>query len=449
MDAYFAFTPFITVSLLGTVYPGSTLSLRCEAVNSSDPTASSSSSSSSTIATSQENESTDESSDSSDSEPIAKKKKKDKKQKNNKKSKQQRTDFRRGGVITKIPEQSKRLLIYALTLPQRGRDAPPLPVCKMLSNEHSIPPLAFWLMQFQLKLLKHSIDAYLEWTYAMYMKTKPWAEIKGITVLRFLASIGKKTDDKGPKEFFTFVFARLQNTVNVEAASEIFKHFCVVLLARHESTTVLKSRQFLDNLIRREATEESHLIKEATRCQSTAPEWHSLRKERVTASNFQEVIHVRGPSAAEDLAERLIRGTRQTVHMKRGLDMEAGALKDYAILKNLNLRKCGLVIHPDAPWLGASPDGLVYDLLERPSFGLFEIKCPNAVSYIDCTYLRADHGVYKLKESHPYYWQVQGQLLISGIEWCDFVICAHEDMFVQRIYRDTSVLSSLKQRSSD
>uniref|UniRef100_A0A8C1CNC2 SWIM-type domain-containing protein n=1 Tax=Cyprinus carpio carpio TaxID=630221 RepID=A0A8C1CNC2_CYPCA len=191
---------------------------------------------------------------------------------------------------------------------------------------------------------------------------------------------------------------------------------------------------------------QSHLIEEATRCQSAAPEWHSLRKERVTASNFREVSHVRGPNAAENLAERIIRGTRQTTHMKRGLDMEAGALKDYATLKNLNLRKCGLVIHPDAPWLGASPDGLVYDPLERPSFGLVEMKCPNALSYIDCRYLRVDHGTYKLKESHAYYWQVQGQLLMTGMEWCDFVVCAHDDMFVQRIYRDTSVLSSLKQR---
>ncbi|KAL0199342.1 hypothetical protein M9458_007882, partial [Cirrhinus mrigala] len=199
-----------------------------------------------------------------------------------------------GGVVSKIPEQSKRVLYYALTLPGRGRDAPPLPVCEMLSNEHSIPPLAFWLMQFQLKLSKytrlkvqkvetdyswalmqavvlafnrHSIDAYLEWTYAVYMKTKTWAEIKGITVLHLCSahiikavsgSMGKKTDDKGLKEFSTFVFARLQNTVNVDAASEIFKHFCVVLLARHETATVLKSRQFLDDLIRnkQEATED-------------------------------------------------------------------------------------------------------------------------------------------------------------------------------------------------
>lgn len=87
----------------------------------------------------------------------------------------------------------------------------------------------------------------------------------------------------------------------------------------------------------------------------------------------------------------------------------------------MNLAKCGLVVHPDALWLGVSPDGLEDDPLERPSFGLVEIKCPNVQSYIDCKYLKVDHGVHKLKESHCYYWQVQGQMLITGYEWCDFV----------------------------
>ncbi|XP_053483986.1 uncharacterized protein LOC128609520 [Ictalurus furcatus] len=74
---------------------------------------------------------------------------------------------------------------------------------------------------------------------------------------------------------------------------------------------------------------QSHLIEEATRCQSAAPEWHSLRKEKVTASSFREVSHVRGPNAAVDLAERIIQGTRQTADMKRGLDVEEGILKDF------------------------------------------------------------------------------------------------------------------------
>uniref|UniRef100_A0A1A8DH79 YqaJ viral recombinase domain-containing protein n=1 Tax=Nothobranchius kadleci TaxID=1051664 RepID=A0A1A8DH79_NOTKA len=148
--------------------------------------------------------------------------------------------------------------------------------------------------------------------------------------------------------------------------------------------------------------------------------------------------------SAENLAERIIRGTRQTALMKTGLDLEMDALRDYAKRKNLNLHKCGLVINPDAPWLGASPDGLVYDPYERPPFGLVEMKCPNAQSYIDCSYITVIHGMHKLKESHSYYSQVQGQLLITGMEWCDFVVCANDDMFVQRIYRDTPVLNILR-----
>lgn len=57
-----------------------------------------------------------------------------------------------GSVISNVPNQKKRILYYALTLPGRGRDGPPLPVREMISSEHSVPPIAFWLMQFLLKL---------------------------------------------------------------------------------------------------------------------------------------------------------------------------------------------------------------------------------------------------------------------------------------------------------
>lgn len=158
---------------------------------------------------------------------------------------------------------------------------------------------------------------------------------------------------------------------------------------------------------------QSHLIEEATKSQSATPEWHLLRKERVTASYFGQVCRVREVRTAENLAERMIRGVRQTAHMKRGLDMETGAIKDYVAKKNVNVTKCGLIIHPDALWLGTSPDGITYDPLEIPSFGLVEVKCPNVQSYIDCNYLTMDNGQHKLKQSHAYFWQVQGQLLIT------------------------------------
>lgn len=53
-----------------------------------------------------------------------------------------------GNVASKVPGQTKRVLYYALTLPGGGQNKPPLPVCEMLTNEHSIPAITFWLMQF-------------------------------------------------------------------------------------------------------------------------------------------------------------------------------------------------------------------------------------------------------------------------------------------------------------
>lgn len=52
-----------------------------------------------------------------------------------------------GSVMSWIPNQNKRILYYALVLPGKGKDKPPLPVSELISNEHSIPTLTFWQME--------------------------------------------------------------------------------------------------------------------------------------------------------------------------------------------------------------------------------------------------------------------------------------------------------------
>ncbi|XP_016314932.1 uncharacterized protein LOC107667722 [Sinocyclocheilus anshuiensis] len=121
----------------------------------------------------------------------------------------------------------------------------------------------------------------------------------------------------------------------------------------------------------------AYQIEAATREQAAEQEWHQLRRHRITSSRFREVCFVRGVSSAESLAERILKGTKQTAEMKRGAEMESEAAVEYSKMKNVNYRPCGLIIHPDAPWLGASPDGLIYDPSTQPSFGVVEIKCPN------------------------------------------------------------------------
>ena len=108
--------------------------------------------------------------------------------------------------------------------------------------------------------------------------------------------------------------------------------------------------------------------------------------------------------------------------------MEPVAVQEYCTLKNVNFFPCGFVVHPDAPWLGSSPDGIIFD--PRP----LEVKCPNVPSYVDCPYLKIQNGELKLKRSHASYWQVQGQIILTGCSWCDCHLCT--DLHVSKTTRE-------------
>ncbi|XP_034056443.1 uncharacterized protein LOC117535898 isoform X2 [Gymnodraco acuticeps] len=153
--------------------------------------------------------------------------------------------------------------------------------------------------------------------------------------------------------------------------------------------------------------EMSHKIEEATREQSSSSEWHLLRKPRVTASRFREICHVRGERALLTL----LQSEYSKVQGRNEKRCRDGA---HSRLANVNYSPCGLVIHPSTPWLGASPDGVVFDPTEYPQFGLVEFKCPNVPNYVDCKYVQMECGSPKLKKSHAYYWQVQVNFLYLG-----------------------------------
>ena len=43
------------------------------------------------------------------------------------------------------------------------------------------------------------------------------------------------------------------------------------------------------------------------------------------------------------------------------------------------------------------------------------------------------NGKVHLKRDHQYYDQVQGQLAVSGLEWCDFVVFTNVGINIERI----------------
>ena len=54
-----------------------------------------------------------------------------------------------------------------------------------------------------------------------------------------------------------------------------------------------------------------------------------------------------------------------------------------------------------------------------------------------------DTHVYRLKPEHNYYYQVQGQLMITGVEYCDFVVFTKKDLVVKWIFPDLDFIKSM------
>lgn len=103
------------------------------------------------------------------------------------------------------------------------------------------------------------------------------------------------------------------------------------------------------------------------------------------------------------------------------------------------VKKCGLF--GNLSYLAALPDRLATDIKETPQFGLVEIKCPKSMS--DKSILEActtktfccemNHDRVMLKRKHEYHYQVQGQLFVTGRQWCDFVMYTEVDIHIERV----------------
>lgn len=163
-------------------------------------------------------------------------------------------------------------------------------------------------------------------------------------------------------------------------------------------------------------------------CEQGSEEWHEWRK-RPTASEFHRFITpAKGTYssqalgyAAEIVAQRL--GVYEPLHdtywMQWGREQEPNARHYYQQRVGVPVREVGFILPDHTDLYGGSPDGLI----DR---GMIEIKCPKATTLIQW---HADGEV--PLEYRP---QIQGLLLISGCEWCDF-IGFHPDItpFVKRI----------------
>ena len=190
---------------------------------------------------------------------------------------------------------------------------------------------------------------------------------------------------------------------------------------------------------------QADAIEAVTRKQFGCKRWHEERFARLTASKFGEIAKCREPIKLCTNYLYNKSSSLTTSALLWGRDHEDIARQQYAQLlaDGWSVRACGLYISTRYGYIGASPDGLVFD--ESNLCGCVEIKCPFSAQ--DKTVSEAcaqtqfyctldENNKVTLKQSHSYFYQVQGQLSVLGLPWCDFVIWTNRDMTIQRIRAD-------------
>lgn len=195
------------------------------------------------------------------------------------------------------------------------------------------------------------------------------------------------------------------------------------------------------------SAEEARELEMNSRQQAQSTSWHQARFNRLTASCFGQVV--KRDRWTEKGLRNLIE-PKDLSHVRAvqyGQKNESAASERYADTMrshghNVTLRHCGLVVHPSYPWLGASPDRLVFDP-EEMAHGVLEIKCPYSLKDSGAEYAISQEFYMSfngnepyLNRGHIYYAQVLGQMALTGCQWADFVVSSENWIAIERIYFD-------------
>lgn len=181
-------------------------------------------------------------------------------------------------------------------------------------------------------------------------------------------------------------------------------------------------------LILYKTVNDSFELEEQSRQQANSQIWHHARKNRIIASMFGTICKRRNydDNVLKLLTKNLI--ISNLPHVVLGTQEEAKVRKLYLSARpEMQYFKTGLVVNPLASYLGASPDGIILD--PNQGYGVLEMKCNSGMKYATMEEVckiktfclrRDDNNEFHLKVN--YYYQSQGQMLISGLVWGDLVI---------------------------
>jgi putative phage-type endonuclease len=139
------------------------------------------------------------------------------------------------------------------------------------------------------------------------------------------------------------------------------------------------------------------------------PAWYEARTTMITASDFAQALGKGKFGTQKQFFQKKCGYEKDSFDMFKaalcwGVMFEPVAAEAYAFFNKCKLFEFGLLRHPEIKWVGASPDGI------NENGVMLEIKCP---------FKRKITGDVPTQ----YYYQMQGQLDVCGLDECDYLEC--------------------------
>lgn len=175
----------------------------------------------------------------------------------------------------------------------------------------------------------------------------------------------------------------------------------------------------------------------------TASETYKLICDQKKAHKYTvgAMTYIRTKALEQITGERLT--DYSSADMEKGKELEPVAAEMYSEKCNKMLVETGLNVWKQSnrtkhhqrskPQIGASLDRLI--LGEK---GAIEIKCPKKLTH--CKYMEMKTAEDLKKVSKAYYWQIQQQIMVAGLDYVDFVSFYQslhiKELFVLRVMRN-------------
>ena len=215
----------------------------------------------------------------------------------------------------------------------------------------------------------------------------------------------------------------------------------------HDYLKLTPEDDFLETLcVTKISPEERQSVERRTLGQDKNPLWYEERTKRLSSSMFGRICKAMNSDKTDrhKLARSLVEVTKiKAPALDHGRKYEDMAISAYMSATDHDVKKCGIVVSCDKPFLACSPDGVI------DNFNFLEVKCPftakdKPITPVTVPYLKQDSsGSYYLEQTHDYYYQVQGQLYCTGGKKCDFLVYTITDTKFFPIERNNQFINKM------